>query len=51
MTLEDRLTLTAGVLVLLLIVAINVWWLPQKWQGCRTLYANRPAQVVCLLSK
>jgi hypothetical protein len=50
-SLDDYTTLGAIVLVLIVFVAFNIWWLPQKWQGCQKLYDKAPAQVVCFLSK
>jgi hypothetical protein len=47
----DKTTALAVVLVLIFIVAVNFWWLPQKWQACQKLYNSSLAQAICLSSK
>ena len=51
MTNDDNLELIAAILVIAIIAAVNLWWLPQKWQGCQKIYNGRPAQIICLLSE
>jgi hypothetical protein len=51
MSIDERITVAAVALVLVLMTAFAWWWLPQKWQVCQKLYDNRPAQIVCLGSK
>lgn len=36
--------------LLILMIGVAAWWLPQKWQACQKLYDNKPAQVFCLMS-
>jgi hypothetical protein len=48
---HERLLLIASVLVLVLGLLVSPWWLLQKWQGCQKIYDNRPAQIMCLLSR
>lgn len=49
-SLDEYTTLGAIVLVLLLMTATALWWLPQKWQACERLYDNKPAQIYCFLT-
>ena len=49
-SLDDYIAIGAISLGLLLIVGVNSWWLPQKWQACQKLYDNKPAQVLCLMA-
>lgn len=51
MTPDDKFTIGSIALLLTMTIAIGWWWFPQKWQACQKLYDNRPAQVMCLLSK
>lgn len=46
---NHRIT-AAFVLVLALQLAVAVWWIPQKWTACQSLYTSRPAQLFCLIS-
>ncbi|NBT53173.1 MAG: hypothetical protein EBT12_16785 [Marivivens sp.] len=48
--LEDYTTAGAILLVLLLTIATSWWWFSQKWQACKRLYDNKPAQIVCTLA-
>lgn len=48
---EDLFSLAIILGVLVIIIGVSVWWLPQKWRGCTKLYDNRPAQVFCFLQK
>jgi hypothetical protein len=48
---DSKLTLLSALLVLTVFVVVGFWWLPQKWQACQKLYTNRPAQIVCFMSK
>jgi hypothetical protein len=50
-SIDDYTTLGAIALVLIIFTVFSIWWLPQKWQGCKKLYDNPPAQIVCLLSE
>jgi hypothetical protein len=43
-----RAIVVAQVAVVLIAIAVTIWWLPQKWQVCQKLYDNRPAQIFCL---
>jgi succinate dehydrogenase hydrophobic anchor subunit len=47
----DKTTALVVVLVLIFIVALSFWWLPQKWQACQKLYSNSFAQAICFSSK
>jgi hypothetical protein len=35
-------------LVPVLVLALGIWWIPQKWQACGKLYDNLPAKIICL---
>jgi hypothetical protein len=37
-------------LVPVLVIALGVWWIPQKWQACGKLYDNVPTKIICLNS-
>lgn len=50
-SLDDYTAIGVAVLVLLIMIAGAWWWLPQKWQACKKLYDNRPAQIICMGSK
>lgn len=48
---DDYIVLAAILGFLVVVVGVSVWWLPQKWEACTRLYDNRPAQVLCFVSK
>jgi uncharacterized membrane protein YhfC len=48
---DEKIKAIALLLVLTAMLIGTCWWLPQKWQGCQSIYENRPAQIVCFLSK
>lgn len=48
---EQRISLSAVMIALAVMIAVAWWWLPQKWNACQRLYDNKPAQVFCLLSR
>ena len=29
------------------VIALLIWWLPQKWAACQLLYSNPVAQLLC----
>lgn len=37
--------------LILAIVLLQLWWLPQKWNACAKLYDNIPARVMCFGKK
>jgi hypothetical protein len=37
-------------LVPVLVIALAIWWIPQKWQACGKLYDNLPAKIICFNS-
>jgi len=49
MSLDEKLSLSAIVVTLIVMISLLIWWMPQKWQGCQKIYDNRPAQIFCLL--
>jgi hypothetical protein len=51
MTNDDRLKFIAALMVIAIVIAVNIWWLPQKWQMCQRLFDDRFAQVTCFMSK
>lgn len=51
MSRDDATTLASAILVLILILAFMIWWIPQKWKACGNMYDNGVAQVICTLSK
>jgi hypothetical protein len=50
MSLDEKVSLGAIVVTLIVMISLASWWLPQKWQGCQKIYDNRPAQIFCFLS-
>jgi hypothetical protein len=51
MSTETRTAVAATALALVVMTGAAWWWLPQKWQACKKLHDNRPAQIFCFISK
>lgn len=46
--LKEACTAAAIASVLVAFLAINIWWISQKWEACGKLYDNQVARMICL---
>ena len=47
----NALPLVSLILLLTTQLQMLIHAIPRKWQACQQLYTDRPAQIICLLSR
>lgn len=47
-TSSDLVTVLSLVLAAIFFVLYLYWWIPQRWEACKKLYDNLPAQLICV---
>ena len=51
MNTDTRIALGFALIYLVVVLPAAWWWVPLEWSACQKLYDNKPAQVICLLSR